>query len=106
MYTRQDLGRMPRVPRNYSGNAFREDLTPPMQEEPLPLEVTVNEAASLGEATSAEAAASTHPEPFRLFRSGGFGSEELLLLGLLLLLSQGDNKDDLLILLLLLLLIQ
>ena len=107
MYSRQDLGRMPRVPRNYSGNAFREDLAPPPQEETsLPLEEAVRETRSLSEPSPADVAARARPEPFRLFHSGGFGSEELLLLGLILLLSQNETKDDLLILLLLLLLIQ
>ena len=118
MYSRRELGdRVPRVPRNYSGNAFRE-VVPPAPSEA----VEVLEEHEMVEATAEEAAAELAPtgeESVPAARSGLFshagglfgqggsiGSEELLLLGLILLLSQNEKQDDLLPLLLLLLLIR
>jgi len=108
MYTRQDMGaRMPRIPRNYSGNAFREAPTPPNDTPEREETPKVIEAVAEPPAESEEAVvASARHDPLRLFRSGGIGSEELLLLGLILLLSQNETKDDLLLLLVLLLFIQ
>lgn len=113
MYTRQESGaRYPRVPRNYSGNAFRDPPPPPREDPSLPQAEEENlgviEAVAEPPTDREESvAASARHEPFRLFRSGGgIGSEELLLLGLILLLSQNETKDDLLLLLVLLLFIQ
>lgn len=106
MYSRQDLGaRAPRVPRNYSGNAFRELPPEPKnlpEEEPKMIEAVAEPPSEPEESLTASA----RHDPLRLFRSGGIGTEELLLLGLILLLSQNETKDDLLLLLVLLLFIQ
>jgi len=108
MYTRQESGaRYPRVPRNYSGNAFREMPTPPSEmRESEEAPKIIEAVAEPPEASEEAVASSARHDPFRLFRSGGIGSEELLLLGLILLLSQNETKDDLLLLLVLLLFIQ
>ena len=106
MYSRRDFGDRPRIPRNYSGNAFRETvLTATPAEEEIPSEaVEVSDSAEALKETPKEEAL---PASGGFFRSGGgIGSEELLLLGLFLLLSQNEKQDDLLPLLLLLLLLR
>ncbi|MBO5939224.1 MAG: hypothetical protein J6Q82_06985 [Clostridia bacterium] len=121
MYSRRELGdRYPRVPRNYSGNAFREEA-PPAPSEPIEITDAAKTAESIEEAPPTELAPTgeesipaarsglfSHTGALGgLFRQGGsIGSEELLLLGLILLLSQNETQDDLLPLLLILLLIR
>ena len=118
MYTRQGNGFPPsalRVPRNYSGSAFREEpLSPAAEGEAAPLTVVPEPSdppENNEEPTSAVGAFSTpgfRLDFGRLFRreGGGLDTETLLLLGLILLLSQSDAKDDLLLFLVLLLFIQ
>lgn len=112
MYSRRDFGdRIPRIPRNYSGNAFREAVVTAPAEELSAADVPeVSEASEAVEAVEAVKDAPKEealPMSRGLFRSGGgIGSEELLLLGLVLLLSQNEKQDDLLPLLLLLLLMR
>ena len=134
MYARPSPdGRMPRnvrIPRNYSGNAFRqesEETSAPVEtreedsslSKPLPSESTApqpQERAAEPPPPTEEAARAgkLFPSPGfkldlgRLFgreRGGGIGFEELLILGLILLVSQSDTHDDLAFLLLLLLFI-
>ena len=93
------------IPNNYGGNAFRENVAPPVEEtvsEPLPETQSV-EAVALQKQTEDNTAAK-----MRLFGrgGGGIGFEELLILGIVILISQNETKDDLAYLLLLLLFIQ
>lgn len=133
MYARQPPdGRFPRnvrIPRNYSGNAFRQEeemppptvvaeesretKLPPASPPPSPSEEEVKEAPA--EPSAAASVGKLFPSPgFRLDlgrflnrgRGGGIGFEELLIIGLIFLLSQSETKDDLVFLLLLLLFIQ
>ena len=131
MYARQPPdGRFPRpvrVPRNYSGNAFRQEEEGPPPDpvfEETPTEELPPEPSPMrreGEATPApEASADTavgklFPSPgFRLDlgrflnrgKGGGIGFEELLIIGLIFLVSQSETRDDLVFLLLLLLFVQ
>ena len=103
MYSRREFSdRYGRIPKNYSGNAFREEAPPATAE--LPMEVPeVHEEPSPQKQD--EAVAASLPSN-RLFGNGSIGSEELLLLGLILLLSQSEERDDLLLILLVLLLIR
>ncbi len=105
------------LPRNYSGNAFREAIAPP------PAEVEEQKREAVQEEDVASTAAKTVVEDVcmqpekkkgllggagfgfdvgRLF-SGGIGYEELLILGLILLVAQNEGNEDVLILLVLLL---
>ncbi|MBQ9783805.1 MAG: hypothetical protein IJW44_04745 [Clostridia bacterium] len=133
MYARQPPdGRIPRnmrIPRNYSGNAFRQepevspfspeeqqdappDTLPEPSQEPVPQE---RSADTPQESPQEDApAGKLFPSPGfklelgRLFgkdRNGGIGFEDLLILGLIVLVTQSDTKDDLAFLLLLLLFI-
>ena len=134
MYARQPpeghFSRTVRVPRNYSGNAFRNEEAlsekgalnttqheaetvsePPFSAVSLPLDETTlpKEEATL----SAPTGKGISPPGFRLDLGRflrrdkeGFGFEELLIIGLIFLLSQSETKDDLVFLLLLLLFIQ
>ena len=130
MYARQPpeghFSRTVRVPRNYSGNAFR-------SEEPLKQQSVSDKIQFMSEAP-VESAQPLSDEPvlsqqettpsapvgksilspgFRLDLGrflhrdkGSFGFEELLIVGLIFLLSQSETKDDLVFLLLLLLFVQ
>ena len=135
MYARQPSdGRIPRnvrIPRNYSGNAFRQEteeasFSSDLREEPIPTPQQLpapedSTPQAQGDAIPASApgsdtpAGKLFPSPGfkldfgRLFgrdRTGDIGFEELLILGLILLVSQSDTRDDLTFLLLLLLFIQ
>ena len=131
MYARQPpeerFPRTVRIPRNYSGNAFRQEEnlpTPPFPAESEPVQETPpistvtesQEPDTSGQASaSAASVGKLCPSPgFRLDlgrflnrgRGGGIGFEELLIIGLIFLLSQSETKDDLVFLLLLLLFIQ
>lgn len=112
MYSRREFdGRYGRIPRNYSGNAFREEAPPATVD--LPIEPAVS-AEPIEEipAVKQEPASSEPSIPSgkfdlgRILGQSGIGSEELLLLGLILLLSQNDGRDDLPLWLLLLLFIR
>jgi hypothetical protein len=130
MYARQPpeghFSRTVRVPRNYSGNAFRneealEDPNVPADTAPVP-ETSDTPIPPISdppvlreeETPSAETMGKGILSPgFRLDLGrflhrgkGGFGFEELLIVGLIFLLSQSETKDDLVFLLLLLLFIQ
>ena len=136
MYARQPPdGRIPRnvrIPRNYSGNAFRQEpeLSPLSPEDPQDAVADTLREASLPQETAPQeshadtpssAASEDSPagklfpspgfrlELGRLFgrdRAGGIGFEDLLIIGLILLVTQSDTRDDLAFLLLLLLFIQ
>ena len=130
MYARQPpeghFSRTVRVPRNYSGNAFRNEEPPKQQNDPDKIqpmsEASVESAQALsddpvlpGQETtpSAPVGKSILSPGFRLDLGrflhrdkGGFGFEELLIVGLIFLLSQSETKDDLVFLLLLLLFVQ
>ena len=128
MYARQPPdGRFPRtvrVPRNYSGSAFRDEgllsETPVVNDEnPISQSTSMaslsdlEENASLGEASTSSTGKLVPSPGFRLDLSrflhkdkGGIGFEELLIIGLIFLLSQSETKDDLVFLLLLLLFVQ
>lgn len=113
MYSRREFGeRYPRVPRNYSGNAFRESAPPAatvdLPSEPTKPDEVIEESAVLSEESKQEelSVPSGKLELGRLFGQSGIGSEEIFLLGLILLLSQSEKQDDLLLWLVLLLLIR
>lgn len=130
MYARQPpeghFSRTVRVPRNYSGNAFRNEESlkapnvpdniegmPEVSAEAVPPvsdDVVSNQEET---APSAPLGKSMLSPGFRLDLGrflhrdkGGFGFEELLIVGLIFLLSQSETKDDLVFLLLLLLFVQ
>ena len=130
MYARQSMdGRVPRnlrIPRNYSGNAFRrEDDLPPNDSAELSSEISdpisslpsvddARETERTDIAANAETVSKIFPSPgFRLdlgrllnHTGGGIGFEEILIIGLILLLSQSETKDDLILLLIVLLFVQ
>ena len=90
MYSRRDFGeRSLHVPRNYSGNAFRESAPP--AEPPI----AVNEELPAIKEESLPPTEVTQASTRSFLGDGGIGSEELLLLGLILLLSQSEKRDDL-----------
>ena len=129
MYARQPpeahFSRTVRVPRNYSGNAFRNENA--IKEQNIPDELPPVSEVSDGGVPSSEQSVSLQEDAvsptsagkgilspgFRLDLGrflhrdkGGFGFEELLIVGLIFLLSQSETKDDLVFLLLLLLFVQ
>ena len=117
MYVRPPSYRYPpsvRVPDNYSGNAFREQETPPLLTQ---TEDSVNEAQEVREepADEQKSAESTQTSLLSsrhfglrlgsLFgKKSGIGTEELLIIALILLLSDNDGEgfDDLILFLALL----
>ena len=117
MYVRPPSYRYPpsvRVPDNYSGNAFREQETPPLLtqiEEPESEETQIQEepgaAQEISEPTQASLT-SAHRFGLRLGsifgKKSGIGTEELLIIALILLLSDNDGEgfDDLILFLALL----
>ncbi len=92
------------IPKNYSGNAFREPSMTSEDIDDTPIEEAVKEEVQ--KAAPAIASVPSHSPLQNLMRGGGIGLEELLILGLVFLISQNDTKDDLTFLLLMLLFIQ
>ena len=92
------------IPRNYSGNVFREQLNieeeqPAESEEPIVEEIS-EEPAPVQDTEALlkpQSPAASPPLP-----SSGIGSEELLLLALIFLLSDSDVGDELILFLVLL----
>ena len=110
MYVRPQNYRYPegvRLPKNYSGNTFREPS--PEEEAPSESAEEIREeqaVASSAESSSAEdTAALLTPKSSplsSLFGGKGIGSEELLIFALILLLSDSDMGNDLILFLILL----
>lgn len=97
------------LPRNYSGNAFR---NPPIRTEEEPLvEQEPVQGSAVDELTPPEketptpsgGVASDPRTRLLSFGGRGIGSEELLLLGMLLLLGGGEGQSELMMCLLILL---
>ena len=118
MYVRPPTYRYPpsvRLPDNYSGNAFREQETPPLLPDPTEPEAPSKSSESdisESEQEPAKAAPTSllSPHSFRLRlgsvfgKKGGIGTEDLLIIALILLLSDNDSDsfDDLILFLALL----
>ena len=115
MYTRQPSDdryyRGIRIPNEYHGNAFRneiqkddtEDDTPPILENDGHEPTATDEKETKPEAKSASAS----PLLGGLFgNKGAIGFEELLIIAIAFIVSQSEDKDDLAFLLLLLLFIK
>ncbi len=109
MYVRPQNYRYPegvRLPKNYSGNTFREPL-PAEEEAPVTEaeEKTQEAAAEVSSQSTEDTAALLTPKSSplsSLFGGKGIGSEELLIFALILLLSDSEINDDLILFLILL----
>ena len=112
MYVRPQNYRYPegvRLPKNYSGNTFREPLP---EEEPAPdspkesLAGQDEAVSKSAESTSSEDTAALLTQKSSplssLFGGKGIGSEELLIFALILLLSDSEMGNDLILFLILL----
>lgn len=110
MYVRPQGYRYPegvRLPKNYSGNTFREVTAEEEQDEiPIEAETAAEKTDDGAEAKAAEietaALLTKKDSPSSLFGFKGIGSEELLIFALILLLSDSEIGDDLILFLILL----
>ncbi len=112
MYVRPQNYRYPegvRLPKNYSGNTFREPL--PEEESPLDppeeshdgQEEAVSKSADTAGSEDTAALLTQKSSPLSsLFGGKGIGSEELLIFALIILLSDSEMGNDLILFLILL----
>lgn len=106
MYVRPQSYRYPegvRLPRNYSGNTFREVVEEPSAEVPEALhDKTETAVEQKDDDTKTAALLQKEDAPASLLGFKGIGSEELLIFALILLLSDSDLGDELVLFLILL----